>query len=179
MNVCVLCGKPNESGFKRCDACREERRKCWNEWRKREGSQDRLTEYSRRRREKRKREGRCALCGTPLESKRWVHCDVCRKKVNERSNKWYHGRKLGVFKHYSNNEKPSCDCCGESEIKFLCLDHIGGGGSAHRRELNGNGRAIYGWIIKNNFPDGFRVLCANCNQAYGYYGTCPHQENKI
>ena len=30
------------------------------------------------------------------------------------------------------------------------------------------------WLINERFPEGFRVLCHNCNQAIGYYGECPH-----
>jgi hypothetical protein len=31
----------------------------------------------------------------------------------------------------------------------------------------------------NEFPDGFQVLCHNCNLAKGYYGECPHNSLKI
>jgi hypothetical protein len=31
------------------------------------------------------------------------------------------------------------------------------------------------WLIREKLPDGFRVLCHNCNQAIGYYGVCPHE----
>ena len=27
---------------------------------------------------------------------------------------------------------------------------------------------------KNNYPEGFQVLCSNCNFAKGKYGSCPH-----
>jgi hypothetical protein len=37
----------------------------------------------------------------------------------------------------------------------------------------GGGRII-NWIHSNGFPEGFRVLCHNCNSALGYYGHCPH-----
>jgi hypothetical protein len=73
------------------------------------------------------------------------------------------------LEHYGNQ----CACCGEKTKEFLAIDHINGGGSKHRKEI---GRAsIYLWIIKNNFPPIFRILCHNCNQAIGYYGICPHK----
>lgn len=34
------------------------------------------------------------------------------------------------------------------------------------------------WAIKNDFPDVFQVLCHNCNQAIGYYGSCPHKRDE-
>lgn len=64
-----------------------------------------------------------------------------------------------------------CACCGETEYAFLSIDHLNGGGTKHRESIKTN---IYNWIIKNNFPDGFQILCHNCNQAKGYYGECPH-----
>ena len=83
-----------------------------------------------------------------------------------------------VIAHYSNN-KNECACCGEKHFTFLCIDHINGGGGKHRKEL-GHGNMCW-WIIKNNFPTGFRILCHNCNMSLGFYGFCPHStvvENK-
>lgn len=79
-------------------------------------------------------------------------------------------RKIAL-EHYGGIP-PKCKCCGESIIEFLSFDHINGGGSRHRKTKKfGN---IYKWLILNNFPDGFQVLCHNCNQAKGFYGKCPH-----
>ena len=70
-----------------------------------------------------------------------------------------------------------CECCGEDRFEFLAIDHINGGGGKHRKEL-GSGAAIPRWLIKNNFPPGFRILCHNCNMAMAIYGECPHQRDK-
>jgi hypothetical protein len=64
-----------------------------------------------------------------------------------------------------------CACCGESRIEFLGIDHIGGGGNKHRKSIKNN---LYSWLVKQNFPKGFRMLCHNCNQSLGHYGYCPH-----
>lgn len=77
-------------------------------------------------------------------------------------------RKL-VISHYGGK----CNCCGESIFEFLQIDHINGGGRKHRAEV-GSGTKFYRWLIRNGFPDGFQVLCANCNFGKGQYGTCPH-----
>lgn len=66
-----------------------------------------------------------------------------------------------------------CQCCGETQYEFLAIDHIEGGGMNHRRALRSQN--IYPWLIKNNYPEGFQVLCHNCNLAKGFYGACPHQ----
>lgn len=56
------------------------------------------------------------------------------------------------------------------------MDHIGGGGTQHRRDEGITGSGIYLWLKKNGYPDGFQTLCHNCNLARGYYGSCPHEE---
>uniref|UniRef100_A0A6M3IW04 Uncharacterized protein n=1 Tax=viral metagenome TaxID=1070528 RepID=A0A6M3IW04_9ZZZZ len=73
-----------------------------------------------------------------------------------------------VLNHYGK----VCECCGESHIEFLGIDHILGGGSRHKKEIQGR---LYYWLVNNNFPTGFRILCHNCNQALGAYGYCPHK----
>jgi predicted restriction endonuclease len=76
-----------------------------------------------------------------------------------------------VLNHYGHR----CACCGERRYEFLSIDHINGGGNKHRKEI-GNGK-IYLWLIKNSYPEGFQVLCCNCNQAKGHYGYCPHEKD--
>lgn len=72
-----------------------------------------------------------------------------------------------------------CACCGEDRIEFLAIDHIEGGGNLHRREANLQpGTQFYCWLIREGFPDGFQVLCYNCNNAKAIYGVCPHQRNE-
>ena len=98
--------------------------------------------------------------------------------------------RLKVLQYYSkrlsNSSIPCCNCCGlNSHIEFLTVDHIAG-----RQEMDSepelkklkymsklSGTALVIWIIKNNFPKGFQILCHNCNQTKGYYGQCP-LENK-
>lgn len=78
-----------------------------------------------------------------------------------------------VLEHYGNR----CACCGETENHFLSIDHINGGGTEHRKTIGS--RNIYRWLWKNNYPDGFQLLCYNCNLAKGFYGICPHQEKLV
>jgi hypothetical protein len=67
-----------------------------------------------------------------------------------------------------------CECCGESTIEFLTIDHINGDGALHRRRV-GKGRKIYKDLIRLGFPkDNYRLLCFNCNIVRGFHGYCPH-----
>ena len=83
--------------------------------------------------------------------------------------------RIEVLNHYSNGDT-KFDCCGETTIEFLCLDHIDGGGNKERIRLKKTGSGFYSWIRTNNYPKGFRVLCCNCNQSLGAYGYCPHNK---
>jgi len=91
--------------------------------------------------------------------------------ISEAAKKSNRGRRLKVLAHYSCG-KLVCNCCGEGQYEFLCIDHIDSNGNTHRREVKTN--TIYQWLITNYYPDGFQVLCHNCNMAKGFYGQCPH-----
>lgn len=83
-------------------------------------------------------------------------------------------RRLIVLKYYSS-ETPFCACCGEKTFEFLAIDHIKGDGNKHRKSIRPKGGfIIVDWIIKNNFPPLFQILCHNCNNAKGFWGKCPH-----
>lgn len=84
-------------------------------------------------------------------------------------------RRLTVLRAYSNGT-PHCACCGETFIEFLAIDHVSGNGSQERKAKGTKigGYALYNRLIRNKFPQGYRVLCHNCNQALGFYGYCPH-----
>jgi hypothetical protein len=82
-------------------------------------------------------------------------------------------QRLRVLKYYSNSETPECACCKENIIEFLVIDHKDGGGNAHRREIGHEN--LVAFILKNNFPPVFRVLCQNCNSCIATYGGCAHK----
>ena len=90
-----------------------------------------------------------------------------RQKIREKQRKL----KLIIINHYSKG-KNCCACCDELLIEFLTIDHIRGDGNKHRKKHKSN--HIYDWLIKHNFPEGFMVLCMNCNFSKGKYGYCPH-----
>lgn len=69
-------------------------------------------------------------------------------------------RRRTVLEHYGVGGVAKCVKCGESQYEFLAIDHVNGGGLAHRKQIGAN---IYEWIFKAELPDGFRTLCHNCN----------------
>ena len=84
--------------------------------------------------------------------------------------------KLEVLNYYSNGLM-KCKCCDELELDFLSIDHIDGGGK-RMQKIQGMDTGLYKWLKRNEFPEGFQVLCMNCNFAKGKRGVCPHQLQK-
>lgn len=76
---------------------------------------------------------------------------------------------------YYGGNPPKCSCCGESIFDFLTIDHIQGNGTSHRKKV-GRGTQFFYWLKRNNFPEGYKVLCYNCNCAKGHLGFCPHEK---
>lgn len=93
-----------------------------------------------------------------------------RKKFSD----WKNKIRLEVLSHYSKG-RMKCACCKESEIKFLAIDHLNGGGRKECQKLGRRGISFYMWLKKNNYPKGYQILCHNCNLAKGFYGKCPHK----
>jgi len=87
-----------------------------------------------------------------------------RDKIIETGKQRAQRIKLMLFEHYSG-KPPMCACCGDSHLVFLSLDHINGRGCKDRADLKLTGTNFYIWLIKNNFPEGFQILCMNCNHA--------------
>jgi|SRR5208337_5315037 len=90
--------------------------------------------------------------------------------------------KIEVFSHYCDGT-PKCACCGEEHIEFLSLDHINNNGAEERRKMSGSGQGwggefLYRILRRNNYPNGYQVLCLNCNFAKGHFGVCPHKLEK-
>lgn len=104
-----------------------------------------------------------------------------KEKYKATQKRCYDKARLEVLTHYSGGVKPFCKCCGEDEILFLQIDHINGDGADHRRKLKeeigyypgGNGLPY--WLKKNGYPEGFQILCANCNLGKRTGLDCPHK----
>lgn len=97
------------------------------------------------------------------------------ERAKELAKKSWKNRRLKVLRYYSNGI-PKCVCCGEDKYEFLSIDHIDGNGLKLSRELGYGRGGLMNWIIRNNYPKGFQILCHNCNFAKGHYGQCPHKK---
>lgn len=97
---------------------------------------------------------------------KWV--DNNRQHLRKYQQAWGQKIKCEVLSYYSVDNIPICEKCLEkgirvTDLNLLSIDHIYGGGSKHRKSLNMRGRNFYSWLKRNNYPDGYRVLCLSCN----------------
>lgn len=164
--LCTKCKKvPPLPGGKRCQTCL-----------------DYMREYKAAYRQAPKKPGQCqrtdcskaATAGmkscTDCREQTKTYEEAIKDKLSLKQRRLRRERRQRVFDAYGG---AYCKCCGEDYYEFLSIDHAAGNGAEHRR-LELRGRDLYYWLIKNDFPPGFRVLCMNCNFALGHHGYCPH-----
>lgn len=120
---------------------------------------------------------KCYKCGLlseisakPLSGRNIYICKPCN---SVRMKIYYDGARRKILKHYGN----ICNCCGESEEKFLTIDHINND-VGFDRYTNGKrigGRNLYVKIVSSGFPETYQLLCMNCNFGKRMNnGICPH-----
>lgn len=117
-----------------------------------------------------------------VAQRRWTESN--REKVRASANKYARANRarvaerwmvmrLMVMEAYGGAH---CACCGESTYEFLTIDHIDNDGAKHRAAI---GSHLYRWLIENDFPEGFQVLCMNCNWGkHRNGGICPHKDHE-
>ena len=118
----------------------------------------------------------CKMCH---DKRKQEYLNIPENKAKTNKTRRERGKKYKyeAINHYGGE----CECCKEKEIDFLVLDHKYGDGNKHRNEVfkGRRGGSMTDWAVRNNFPELFRVLCYNCNQAIGAYGKCPHDNGII
>jgi len=171
--LCGTCGcRPHIEEQRECEKCRENRRiRQRNDYQK--GCHSKTKKAIKARRERFKLEGLCANCGKNLPQNGYLTCEMCLNRSRDRG-------QLLKDKVYETYGGYVCNCCGETIQEFLTLDHIENDGADHRRSIGkgsaGSGYNLYRWIIKNDFPKNFQVLCMNCNWGKRMNdGVCPHK----
>lgn len=82
------------------------------------------------------------------------------EELNKKSREYHKKLRLAIISAYTNGTM-KCKC-GYTDIRALTIDHINGGGRQERKRIGSNS-VFYNYLIKNNFPEGYQILCANCN----------------
>jgi len=148
---CVFCSNQAVPGKTTCQECA-----------------DRRAFLQKDKRDCNSRSGFCSQCGKNPPAGKGKRCQICIDKRNE----WYQGsttqkkdkirrdeNREAVLQHYGGK----CTECGESESAYLAIDHIEGGGNTHRKKIGKYGSGFFKWLVDNDFPEGFQILCHNCN----------------
>jgi hypothetical protein len=118
------------------------------------------------------------LCGNCnwLKHFELKHKILSTKKENVRKRELLFNLKKEIFTHYSKSEI-KCSCCGFDNITALTIDHIQGRKKVeHRQDFQG--KLLYYWLRRHDYPKGFQVLCVMCNLAKHDTGICPHTKSK-
>lgn len=148
------CGKLSKYAY--CSACKKKR--------ERESNLEGYLARKQRARDEKFKRGLCMYCNVRRrKSKRY--CEACLQKLAAQMQRDRQKIRSETIRHYGG----ICECCGEDRLEFLTLDHVNGGGNAHRRALKASGTNLYRKLKNLGWPAGFRVLCWNCNCAIGLY----------
>jgi hypothetical protein len=153
----------NEAAARYRERNREKLRQRVREWRENNREQDRL--------HKREWRNRKIANSSPDELVILRMAEAAKTKRNQDR------CREQVFAAYGGYK---CSCCGETEPMFLSIDHIANNGGQERRSgvYAGSGTAFYAWLRKNGFPEGYQVLCMNCQIGkHKNGGVCPHQSS--
>ena len=157
-NNCVRCGKYVNNFSVHCDICAEY-----------------MKYKDQRYYNATKKSGLCVHCRKTSPIVNEILCLICKKKnaICGKDNRIK--QKLTIIQHYGGK----CMFCGETDMIVLSIDHIDGDGTKHRKQLRNQGTILYRWLIKNNYPTGFQVLCFNCNfRKYLNGGICPNKDRQ-
>lgn len=116
-------------------------------------------------RQNRKSTGKCVFCTKPVENNKSL-CRKCLDANSQRQRKRNREARLAALQAYGNE----CVYCGENCEVFLTIDHKNNDGAEHRRSVGRGSTQVYVWLRKNNYPEGFQILCYNCNCAKARIG---------
>jgi hypothetical protein len=78
-----------------------------------------------------------------------------------------------VINHYGKK----CNCCGLTDERFLTVDHVNHG-RHNVMSYRTTGSTLYRQVIASGYSKDYQILCLNCNCAKGFYGKCPHEQDR-
>ena len=130
---------------------------------------------------------KCIRCGvnTPING---LKCLECTKRVKELVLKYtkedprrYNKYRNTFFQKIKDKAYKIlgevCSCCGESDRRFLTLDHINNDGYKDKKRRRNLTYLMYKEVVKDRIEGKYQILCWNCNCGKrSNRGICPHKE---
>jgi hypothetical protein len=93
---------------------------------------------------------------------RKLYAQTHKEKINNWKRLSHLKDKILAFYVYSDGTM-KCSLCNSPNFSCLGLDHINGGGTHHRTTNPMANNNIYRLVMLQGFPEGYRLLCQNCN----------------
>lgn len=137
---------------------------------------------------KAKKKSSDALRKRVWDSSKTIKCSKCSRELVLSPDNFYNSRGTWCkpcfslwHKEYHRKAKEEvvgwyggkCSCCGEDNISFLTIDHVGSDGGKHRKSIGD--QSMVQWVHKNGKKDYLQILCFNCNLGRSIDGgVCPH-----
>jgi hypothetical protein len=109
------------------------------------------------------RKGNCSICKTTSCNGWETHepygriCKSCSNKLRVRK------IKIDIISYYSKGTMKCANCGYDKNINAFHLDHIYGNGNISRKKLGQGGWGYYRKLQQAGYPNGYQILCANCN----------------
>ena len=152
--LCMYCGvEPARKGVKTCVVC-------YNKF--------------KATRESLKSRGICPRCQkNPIKKGRGT-CEVCLKRQLDIRNRDAKKERYDSLYGLTNGQL-RCTNCGLPFYEVLQVHHLGNNGKKHREKIH-KGTSIHRFIIKQNFPTDYLVLCSNCHDFWHKEGQLPTKE---
>jgi len=129
-----------------------------------------IMNWNKLKRRERLKTGRCSICEKMRADDDKFYCQDHRRKIRENGERERRRIKKIVFDRLGRR----CVCCGITENSMLTIDHAINIGKQRSKEGE-----IYSYLIKNNFPDGYSVMCFNCNISKYRLGICAHLSKNV
>ncbi len=95
-----------------------------------------------------------------LYASQWTRKTNYLDRKSRKTQESYHKTRLEVLSHYSGGH-PKCKNCDVEDERVLSIDHMNNDGNKHRKEINQ--LSVVWWVKKQGYPEGFQILCHNCN----------------
>jgi len=100
--------------------------------------------------------GLCRSCTSPVSI--GPLCEHHAKLDRDRTKKKAQAKKEQIIAHYGG--VCAWPECGVKDLDMLSLDHVNDDGAEDRKQF-GLGTRFYRYVVKQGFPDRYRVLCMN------------------
>lgn len=150
--LCTDCGKESmDVGARHCIKCNE-----------------RVTKQQKKYYIERKTNGICRRCGNGVVDGK-AYCVRCSKSsVSSRSR-----LRSKIIEKYGSK----CECCNESNPRFLTIDHVNNDGITERMKSCGKSMSFLRKLARTEKRPDLRLLCYNCNMGRQHNGgICPHKD---